>query len=124
MLEDKLTQHGTSSDGGCSQEFEKGLREFVEKRINLLECTRRALHLDVGHVGKKDSCVEEFIAANISGISAKQPQVRAYDIIHAPYHLIYHCLDGSCNLMFRLSQTFAIFSTDLHVVLISAENVP
>jgi len=85
MLEDKLTQHGTSSDGGCSQEFEKGLREFVEKRINLLECTRRALHLDVGHVGKKDSCIEESIAANISGISAKQLQV-FLDTCFSRYH--------------------------------------
>nr|CAB3487477.1 unnamed protein product [Digitaria exilis] len=75
MLDDKITQHDTSSDGACSEEFKKQLREFLEERIKLLECTRRALHLHENHVGKKDSCIEEFIAANISGISAKQLQV-------------------------------------------------
>ncbi|XP_062226033.1 DNA-directed RNA polymerase III subunit 1 isoform X2 [Phragmites australis] len=75
VLNDKLSEHGTSSNGGCSQEFKKELTKFLEERIKLLKSTRRALHLDEDHVGKKDSCIEEFIAANISGISAKQLQV-------------------------------------------------
>lgn len=104
MLEDKITQHDTSSDGACSDEFKKNLREFLEERIKLMECTRRALHLHENHVGKKDSCIEEYIAANISGISAKQLQVCAYGLIHLPYHQIYYCFDEICNLMFKLNQ--------------------
>ncbi|WVZ86219.1 hypothetical protein U9M48_033038 [Paspalum notatum var. saurae] len=69
---DKILQHDTS---GCSQEFKTELTEFLEKRIKLMQCTRRALHLPEDHVGKKDSCIEEHIAANISGISEKQLQV-------------------------------------------------
>ncbi|ONM16384.1 DNA-directed RNA polymerase III subunit 1 [Zea mays] len=75
MLEDKFLQHDTSSDGGCSAEFKKNLTEFLDKRIELMKCTRRALHLHEDHVEKKDSCLEESIAAIISGISAKQLQV-------------------------------------------------
>ncbi|OEL25158.1 DNA-directed RNA polymerase III subunit 1 [Dichanthelium oligosanthes] len=75
MLKDKIKQHETSSDGDCSEEFKKDLKEFLGKRIELLKSTRRALHLCVNQVGKKDSCIEEVIAANISGISAKQLQV-------------------------------------------------
>ncbi|CAL5026703.1 unnamed protein product [Urochloa decumbens] len=73
MLEDKLEQHKTSSDGGCSEEFKADLKKFIGKRIQLLECTRKALHLPENPVGK--TCIEESIAANISGISAKQLQV-------------------------------------------------
>lgn len=75
MLKDKLLQHDTSSDVGCSQEFKRELTKFLEDRIKLMKGTRRALHLHEDHVGKKDSCIEEFVAANISGISTKQLQV-------------------------------------------------
>lgn len=75
MLNDKLSEHDTSSDGGCSEKFKQMLTKFLEDRIKLLKSTRRALHLDEDRVGKKDSSIEECIAANISGISAKQLQV-------------------------------------------------
>lgn len=75
MVEDKLLQHDTLSDGRCSEEFKKNLTEFLGKRIELMKFTRRALHLHEDHVGKKDSCIEESVAATISGISAKQLQV-------------------------------------------------
>jgi DNA-directed RNA polymerase III subunit RPC1 len=104
MLKEKLDQHKTSSDGGCTEEFKECLTKFLEKRIQLLNCTRKALHLDEKHVGKNDSCIEETIAANISGISAKQLQVCAYDLIHVPYYQIY----GSMTAVI-FNQTSAIF---------------
>ncbi|XP_006653556.2 DNA-directed RNA polymerase III subunit 1 [Oryza brachyantha] len=74
ILNDKLSEHDASSDDGCSEKFKQLLKDFLEDRIKLLKSTRRALCLDENHVGK-DSSIEESIAANISGISAKQLQV-------------------------------------------------
>lgn len=74
MLNDKLSEQDTSA-GGCSDRFKEWLTKFVGNRIKMLRNTRRALHLDEDHVGRKDSSIEECIAANISGISAKQLQV-------------------------------------------------
>uniref|UniRef100_A0A0E0KS82 DNA-directed RNA polymerase subunit n=1 Tax=Oryza punctata TaxID=4537 RepID=A0A0E0KS82_ORYPU len=75
ILNDKLSEHDASSDDGCSEKFKQLLMDFLEHRIKLLKSTRRALRLDEDHVGEKDSSFEESIAANISGISAKQLQV-------------------------------------------------
>ncbi|KAL6650947.1 hypothetical protein ACP70R_009872 [Stipagrostis hirtigluma subsp. patula] len=75
MLKDKLLEHDTSSDGGCSDKFKKVLTDFLDHRIKLLKSTRRAFHLDEDHVGKRNSCTEEHFTANISGISAKQLEV-------------------------------------------------
>lgn len=74
MLNDKLSEQDMSS-GGCSDKFKELLTKFFEDRIKMLRSTRRTLHLDEDHVGMKDSSIEERIAANISGISAKQLQV-------------------------------------------------
>ncbi|KAI4977830.1 hypothetical protein ZWY2020_014384 [Hordeum vulgare] len=74
MLNDKLSKQDTSS-GGCSDKFKELLTKFIGNRIKMLRSTRRALHLDEDHVGTKDSSIEECIAANISGISAKQLEV-------------------------------------------------
>ncbi|KAL5216799.1 hypothetical protein ABZP36_008200 [Zizania latifolia] len=75
ILNVKLSEHDASSDDSCSEKFKQLLTKFLEERIKLLKNTRRSLHLDEDHVGKKDSSIEECIAANISGISAKQLQV-------------------------------------------------
>ncbi|VAH84342.1 unnamed protein product [Triticum turgidum subsp. durum] len=74
MLNDKLSEQDPSA-GGCSDRFKELLTKFVGNRIKMLRNTRRALHLDEDHVGRKDSSIEECVAANISGISAKQLQV-------------------------------------------------
>jgi DNA-directed RNA polymerase III subunit RPC1 len=74
ILNDKLSEQDASS-GGCSDRFKEILTKFLGDRIKMLRSTRRALHLDENHVGRKDSSIEECIAANISGISAKQLQV-------------------------------------------------
>uniref|UniRef100_A0ACD5ZP30 Uncharacterized protein n=1 Tax=Avena sativa TaxID=4498 RepID=A0ACD5ZP30_AVESA len=74
MLNDKLSEQDISS-GGCSDKFKEILTKFLGDRIKMLRSTRRALHLDEDHVERKDSSIEECIAANISGISAKQLQV-------------------------------------------------
>ncbi|KAM3407632.1 hypothetical protein ACQJBY_001166 [Aegilops geniculata] len=74
MFNDKLSGQDASS-GGCSDKFKEMLRKFFEDRIKMLRSTRRALQLDEDRVGKRDSSIEERVAADISGISAKQLQV-------------------------------------------------
>uniref|UniRef100_A0A0D9ZMI7 DNA-directed RNA polymerase subunit n=1 Tax=Oryza glumipatula TaxID=40148 RepID=A0A0D9ZMI7_9ORYZ len=86
ILNDKLSEHDASSDDGCSEKFKQLLTYFLEDRIKLLKSTRRALLLDEDHVGERHSSFEESIAANISGISAKQLQV-FLDTCLSRYHL-------------------------------------
>ncbi|XP_047079531.1 DNA-directed RNA polymerase III subunit 1-like [Lolium rigidum] len=74
MLNDKLAEEDTAS-GGCSDSFKEMLTKFLEGRIKLVRSTRRALQLDENRVGRRNSSIEEGIAADISGISAKQLQV-------------------------------------------------
>uniref|UniRef100_A0A0E0DFL6 DNA-directed RNA polymerase subunit n=1 Tax=Oryza meridionalis TaxID=40149 RepID=A0A0E0DFL6_9ORYZ len=86
ILNDKLSEHDASSDDGCSEKFKQLLTYFLEDRIKLLKSTRRALRLDEDRVGERHSSFEESIAANISGISAKQLQV-FLDTCLSRYHL-------------------------------------
>ena len=74
MLNDKLAEEDAAS-GGCSDKFKEMLTKFLEGRIKMLRSTRRALQLDEERVRRRDSSIEEGIAADISGISAKQLQV-------------------------------------------------
>ncbi|KAM0880606.1 hypothetical protein ACQ4PT_033448 [Festuca glaucescens] len=79
MLNDKLAEEDTAS-GGCSDSFKEMLTKFLEGRIKMVRSTRRALQLDENRVGRRNSSIEEGIAADISGISAKQLQhVRVID---------------------------------------------
>ncbi|KAM0880607.1 hypothetical protein ACQ4PT_033448 [Festuca glaucescens] len=73
MLNDKLAEEDTAS-GGCSDSFKEMLTKFLEGRIKMVRSTRRALQLDENRVGRRNSSIEEGIAADISGISAKQLQ--------------------------------------------------
>ncbi|KAM3401211.1 hypothetical protein ACQJBY_005778 [Aegilops geniculata] len=84
MFNDKLSGQDASS-GGCSDKFKEMLTKFFEDRIKMLRSTRRALQLDEDRVGKRDSSIEERVAADISGISAKQLQV-FLDICLSRYH--------------------------------------
>ncbi|KAM0885581.1 hypothetical protein ACQ4PT_030246 [Festuca glaucescens] len=73
MLNDKLAEEDTAS-GVCSDSFKEMLTKFLEGRIKMVRSTRRALQLDENRVGRRNSSIEEGIAADISGISAKQLQ--------------------------------------------------
>lgn len=74
-MDDRLSKHDMTPEGGCSASFRKMLSDFLYKRVATLCNIRRALQLDEFHVQKKDSSILESVAANISGISAKQLQV-------------------------------------------------
>ncbi|XP_038972864.1 DNA-directed RNA polymerase III subunit 1 isoform X2 [Phoenix dactylifera] len=74
-LDDRLSKYDTTPEGGCSAAFKKMLSDFLHKHAAAFSNIRRALQLDENHVQKKDSSVLESVAANISGISAKQLQV-------------------------------------------------
>ncbi|KQJ92760.1 DNA-directed RNA polymerase III subunit 1 [Brachypodium distachyon] len=84
MFNDTLFKQETSS-GRCSDKLKEMLTKFLEDRVKMLRSTRRALHIDEDHVGRRDSSVEECIAADISGISAKQLQV-FLDTCFSRYH--------------------------------------
>lgn len=74
-MDDRLSKHDMSPEGGCSAAFKKLLTDFVNSRVVLMRNTRRALKLDEDHTEQKDISLTERIAANISGISSKQLQV-------------------------------------------------
>ncbi|XP_020113844.1 DNA-directed RNA polymerase III subunit 1 isoform X2 [Ananas comosus] len=75
IMDDRLSKHDMSPEGGCSAAFKKLLTDFVNSRVVLMRNTRRALKLDEDHTEQKDISLTERIAANISGISSKQLQV-------------------------------------------------
>lgn len=75
IMEERLSRPDISPEGGCSGGFVKLLRDFVNKRVTLWKNTRRSLNLDEDCLENKDSSLKERVAANISGISAKQLQV-------------------------------------------------
>ncbi|KAJ4819747.1 DNA-directed RNA polymerase subunit [Rhynchospora pubera] len=75
ITDERLSRPDMSFEGGCSRRFKELLEDFVKKRVKLWRNTRKSLKLDEDWVENKKSCPEERVAANISGISAKQLQV-------------------------------------------------
>ncbi|KAJ3703258.1 hypothetical protein LUZ61_006963 [Rhynchospora tenuis] len=75
ITDERLSRPDMSFEGGCSRRFKELLEDFVKKRVKLWKNTRKSLNLDEDWMENKNSCPEERVAANISGISAKQLQV-------------------------------------------------
>ncbi|XP_073114015.1 DNA-directed RNA polymerase III subunit 1 [Elaeis guineensis] len=86
IMDDRLSKYDMTPEGGCSASFKKMLSDFLHKRVAALCNIRRALQLDENHLQKQDYSVLESVAANISGISAKQLQVFLETCI-SRYHL-------------------------------------
>lgn len=76
FVDNRFAKHDMSPEGGCSAAFKNMLSDFVHKRVTALENTRKALQLDEAVVGEKGSGALENVAANISGISPRQLEVR------------------------------------------------
>ncbi|GJY29951.1 DNA-directed RNA polymerase III subunit 1 [Tanacetum coccineum] len=58
------------TEGGCSKDFRKKLKEFIEKYAVKLEITMRALQPHVGELNDEESGILETVAQSISGITS------------------------------------------------------
>lgn len=74
IVNERLSKYDMSSEGGCSSAFKNLLLDFLHKRVAELRKTRTRLKLQEDGQNE-DSGTLETVAANISGISAKQLQV-------------------------------------------------
>eukprot|EP00268_Persea_americana_P026340 TRINITY_DN25729_c0_g1_i2.p1 TRINITY_DN25729_c0_g1~~TRINITY_DN25729_c0_g1_i2.p1 ORF type:complete len:1385 (-),score=229.29 TRINITY_DN25729_c0_g1_i2:420-4574(-) len=80
-IDERLSKHDMTLEGGCSDAFRKSLSDFLYELITKLNNTRRALGLDDDSIqtikpNEYDlKHVLENVAAKISGISSRQLQV-------------------------------------------------
>lgn len=75
MVDERLSMHDMTPEGGCSEDFRKKLKEFIEKYAVTLEITMRALQPHVGELNDEESRILETVAQSISGITSQQLQV-------------------------------------------------
>jgi hypothetical protein len=83
ITEERLSRPDISPEGSYSGGFVKLLRDFVNECVFLWKKTRRSLNLDEDCLDNKNYSLEEKVAANASGISAKQLQVWLSRIFNA-----------------------------------------
>lgn len=68
MVDERLSMHDMSTEGGCSEDFRRKLKEFLEKKAATLEFTRRVLN-------GEESLTLENVAQSICGITSQQLKV-------------------------------------------------
>ncbi|GJU63095.1 hypothetical protein Tco_1244930 [Tanacetum coccineum] len=69
MVNERLSMHDMTPEGGCSKDFRKKLKEFIEKYAVKLEITMGALQPHVGELNDEESEILETVAQSISGIT-------------------------------------------------------
>lgn len=67
--------HDMTPEGGCSEDFKKKLKQFIEKYATTLEITKRALLPHDGQLNNEQSGIIENVAQSICGITSQQLQV-------------------------------------------------
>nr|XP_043636621.1 DNA-directed RNA polymerase III subunit 1-like [Erigeron canadensis] len=75
VVEERLSMHDMTPEGGCSEDFRKKLKQFLEKYVVTLEVTTRALQMHDGQPNDEKSGIIESVAQSISGITCQQLQV-------------------------------------------------
>lgn len=86
-IDERLSKHDMTLEGGCSDAFRKSLSDFLYELVTKLNNTRRALGLDDDSIQtiKRNEYdlkhVLENVAAKISGISSRQLQVISVTVI-------------------------------------------
>ncbi|KAI3678420.1 hypothetical protein L6452_37711 [Arctium lappa] len=75
MVDERFSMHDMTPEGGCSEDFRKKLKEFIEKYATTLESTRRALQPHNVEIHDEESTILEDVAQSISGITSQQLQV-------------------------------------------------
>ncbi|KAL4189457.1 hypothetical protein AMTRI_Chr08g165460 [Amborella trichopoda] len=86
IVNDRLSKHDMTPEGGCSMAFKEELSNFIKKRMDAIKKTRNMLGLDEDCVDKEKFSGLEHVAANISGISRQQLRVFLETCI-SRYHL-------------------------------------
>lgn len=71
----KLSKHKMTPEGGCSEDFRRKLKQFLEKYVASLESTRKALQPHDGQLNDEESGIIENVAQSICGITLKQLKV-------------------------------------------------
>lgn len=86
MVDERLSRHDMTPEGGCSVEFTDKLTKFVKACAESSESTRKALKLDEEQQMGQDVKFLENVALNISGVTARQLKVFMETCI-SRYHL-------------------------------------
>ncbi|XP_076916369.1 DNA-directed RNA polymerase III subunit 1-like [Bidens hawaiensis] len=75
-VDERLSMHDMTPEGGCSEDFRKNLKQFIYKYATNLEMTKRALlpHGDE-QLDDEESGIIEKVAQSICGITSQQLQV-------------------------------------------------
>ncbi|KAI3773601.1 hypothetical protein L1987_48131 [Smallanthus sonchifolius] len=74
-VDERFSMHDMTPEGGCSEDFRKKLKQFIEKYAATLEVTKRALLSHDGQVNDEQSGIIESVAQSICGITSQQLQV-------------------------------------------------
>ncbi|KAJ0539434.1 putative DNA-directed RNA polymerase [Helianthus annuus] len=75
LVDEHLSMHDMTPEGGCSEDFRIKLRQFIEKYAATLEFTKLALQPHDGQLHYEQSEIIENVAQSICGITSQQLQV-------------------------------------------------
>lgn len=85
-LNERLSKHDMSQEGGCSMAFKHSLSTFMEKHLSEVKKTRSLFGLPMDSTVLDANCTNEKVAANISSLTARQLEVFLETCIKR-YHL-------------------------------------
>ncbi|MFS7953564.1 putative DNA-directed RNA polymerase [Helianthus anomalus] len=74
-VDERLSMHDMTPEGGCSEDFRKKLKQFIDKYAATLEITKRALLPHDGQLDDEQSSIIEKVSQSICGITSQQLQV-------------------------------------------------
>lgn len=74
VVEERLSMHDMTPEGGCSEDFRKKLKQFLENIATTLDFTMKAI-MPRGQLNDDESLVFENVAQSVSGITPQQLQV-------------------------------------------------
>ncbi|KAI3749969.1 hypothetical protein L2E82_20592 [Cichorium intybus] len=86
MVEERLSMHDMTPEGGCSQDFRNKLKQFLENIATTLDFTKRAIMPHGQNNNEEESSILENVAQSISGITPKQLQVFMETCISRYHH--------------------------------------
>ncbi|XP_071737899.1 DNA-directed RNA polymerase III subunit 1-like [Rutidosis leptorrhynchoides] len=74
-VDERLSMYDMTTKGGCSEDFSKKLKQFLDKYADTLETTKRILQPYNQQLDDEESGVIENVAQSICGITSQQLQV-------------------------------------------------
>ncbi|CAI9301114.1 unnamed protein product [Lactuca saligna] len=85
VVEERLSMHDMTPEGGCSEDFRKKLKQFLENIATTLDFTMKAI-MPRGQLNHDESLVFENVAQSVSGITPQQLQVFMETCISRYHH--------------------------------------